>query len=124
MEKQRKNFFHIGQLVVLSILQDGHGLPIFSDVVTDNILNGKSSVYNTEDLNDRLKKKTLEKVCNSETENVNAIIAEFVYVPHCDVTKITILLSPHCVDTLDLVSPRLYQTGSNKIFSIESTVLC
>lgn len=56
MEKQRKNFFHIGQLVALSILQDGPGLPFFSDVVTDNILNGKSSVYNTEDLNDRLKK--------------------------------------------------------------------
>ncbi|CAC5408273.1 unnamed protein product [Mytilus coruscus] len=48
-------FYHLGQLVALSISQDGPGLPIFSDIVTDYILLGKPCILNVDDLPEGLK---------------------------------------------------------------------
>ena len=50
MERKKKVFFNIGQLVALSILQDGPGLPIFSDIVTDYLVNGTNEILNPDDL--------------------------------------------------------------------------
>ncbi|XP_052089323.1 uncharacterized protein LOC127726034 isoform X2 [Mytilus californianus] len=61
IERKKNTFLHLGQLIALSILQDGPGLPIFSDIVTDYIMTGKTSVLNIDDLPDGLK-DTLEKI--------------------------------------------------------------
>ncbi|XP_062570140.1 SUMO-interacting motif-containing protein 1-like [Saccostrea cucullata] len=50
MERKKNTFFHLGQLVALSILQDGPGAPIFSECITDYILNGKYDSLDPEDL--------------------------------------------------------------------------
>ncbi|CAC5387179.1 NAB [Mytilus coruscus] len=55
IERKKNTFFHLGQLIALSILQDGPGLPIFSDIVTDYIMTGKTNVLNIDDLPDGLK---------------------------------------------------------------------
>ncbi|XP_052066002.1 uncharacterized protein LOC127705688 isoform X2 [Mytilus californianus] len=67
LEKKKKTFFHLGQLIALSIIQDGPGLPIFSDIVTDYIINGQTSVINPDDLPDGLK-DALEKMQNSASD--------------------------------------------------------
>ncbi|XP_063406073.1 uncharacterized protein LOC134690032 [Mytilus trossulus] len=68
VEKKKKTFFHLGQLIALSILQDGPGLPIFSDIVTDYIINGETVVLNLDDLPDGLR-DTLEKMQDSASDS-------------------------------------------------------
>lgn len=77
---RKKNiFFHLGQLTALSIIQDGPGLPIFSDIVTDYILLGKPCILNVDDLPDGLKDiivmvclKMLVFLMNMTCENCNS----------------------------------------------------
>ncbi|XP_052263737.1 uncharacterized protein LOC127866913 [Dreissena polymorpha] len=45
IELKRGTFRHLGQLVALSILQDGPGLPIFADVVVNHLLQESRSGY-------------------------------------------------------------------------------
>ncbi|OPL33674.1 hypothetical protein AM593_04441, partial [Mytilus galloprovincialis] len=68
VEKKKKTFFHLGQLIALSILQDGPGLPIFSDIVTDYIINGETVVLNLDDLPDGLR-DTLDKMQASASDS-------------------------------------------------------
>ncbi|VDI84102.1 Hypothetical predicted protein [Mytilus galloprovincialis] len=68
VEKKKKTFFHLGQLIALSILQDGPGLPIFSDIVTDYIINGETVVLNLDDLPDGLR-DTLDKMQDSASDS-------------------------------------------------------
>ncbi|XP_061190391.1 uncharacterized protein LOC133198297 [Saccostrea echinata] len=69
LERKKNTFFHLGQLVALSILQDGPGAPIFSECITDYILNGKSNSLDPDDLMEG-PKEILEKMatCSSEDE--------------------------------------------------------
>ncbi|KAH3689126.1 hypothetical protein DPMN_014251 [Dreissena polymorpha] len=60
VEREKNTFFYLGQLVALSILQDGPGLPVFADCVVNKILNITNGV-NPNDLNPDLV-KTLEEV--------------------------------------------------------------
>ncbi|XP_052094530.1 uncharacterized protein LOC127730269 isoform X2 [Mytilus californianus] len=65
-------FFHLGQLVALSIIQDGPGLPIFSDIVTDYILLGKPCILNVDDLPEGLKNTiVMMQDCTSEPDLQN-----------------------------------------------------
>ncbi|CAC5395883.1 unnamed protein product [Mytilus coruscus] len=73
-KRKRKHFFHFGQLIALSIIQDGPGLPIFSDIVTDYIINGQTSVINPDDLPDGLK-DALEKV-SLDTHQVMSLLRQ------------------------------------------------
>jgi hypothetical protein len=65
IDRKKNAFLYLGQLVATSILQDGPGLPIFSDVVVDYILNGHSVILNADDLSDRLR-TTLKEVHTSD----------------------------------------------------------
>ncbi|KAH3825145.1 hypothetical protein DPMN_127018 [Dreissena polymorpha] len=53
IELKRGTFRHLGQLVALSILQDGPGLPIFADVVVNHLLDRRVGL-DIEDLPDSL----------------------------------------------------------------------
>lgn len=71
----KTNFFRrLGQLTALSILQDGPGLPIFSDIVTDYILTGKWEMLNVDDLSDRMKDamKRMEDSSDANLQNIYA----------------------------------------------------
>ncbi|XP_063397453.1 uncharacterized protein LOC134681742 [Mytilus trossulus] len=57
MERKKRSFFHMGQLVALSILEDGPGLPIFSEAATDYILEGCIKSLHINDLPDVVKEK-------------------------------------------------------------------
>ncbi|XP_052240257.1 uncharacterized protein LOC127850897 isoform X3 [Dreissena polymorpha] len=54
IEQRKRTFYYLGQLVALSVLQDGPGLPIFSDIVTDYILDRDRSVVSEGDLPEHL----------------------------------------------------------------------
>ncbi|XP_052217487.1 E3 ISG15--protein ligase HERC5-like [Dreissena polymorpha] len=66
VEREKNTFFYLGQLVALSILQDGPGLPVFADCVVNKILNITNGV-NPNDLNPDLV-KTLEEMTDASTD--------------------------------------------------------
>lgn len=55
MERKKNTFFYLGQLVALSILEDGPGLPVFCQAVTDLILEGAIISADINDLPDYIK---------------------------------------------------------------------
>lgn len=55
----------MGQLVALSILEDGPGLPIFSEAATDYILEGCIKSLHINDLPDMVKEKLNQVTKNS-----------------------------------------------------------
>ncbi|KAH3795258.1 hypothetical protein DPMN_148807 [Dreissena polymorpha] len=60
VEREKNTLFHLGQLVALSILQDGPGLPVFADCVVKKILDIRTNGVNPNDLNPEMV-ETLEK---------------------------------------------------------------
>ncbi|OWF43594.1 hypothetical protein KP79_PYT20892 [Mizuhopecten yessoensis] len=67
LERKKRSFLYIGQLVVLSIIQDGPWIPVFADCVVDYILNGKVVTVNPDDLQDTVR-EILDKMRDCATD--------------------------------------------------------
>ncbi|KAH3834334.1 hypothetical protein DPMN_107657 [Dreissena polymorpha] len=84
VEGKKRNYFHLGQLAALSILQDGPGFPVFADAVVSYITGQRDAAVNKEDIDDRI---------GSVIEQMRAT---------SDLVQLQQLFSSNAIDALDV----------------------